>query len=96
MLAGLIRTQVADVNMVSAPIMIKEKGIILSEVKRDKTGVFDGYIKLTVKTDNHDPLGRRHGVLRRQAALHPDQGHQPRRRCRHRTWSTSPTPTCPA
>ncbi|MBP2237282.1 D-3-phosphoglycerate dehydrogenase [Sinorhizobium kostiense] len=51
-LAGLIRPQVADVNMVSAPIMIKEKGIILSEVKRDKTGVFDGYIKLTVTTAN--------------------------------------------
>ncbi|WP_064694433.1 phosphoglycerate dehydrogenase [Rhizobium aegyptiacum] len=51
-LAGLIRPQVADVNMVSAPIMIKEKGIVLSEVKRDKTGVFDGYIKLTVKTES--------------------------------------------
>jgi len=51
LLAGLIRNQVADVNMVSAPIMIKEKGIVLSEVKRDKTGVYDGYIKLTVKTD---------------------------------------------
>jgi D-3-phosphoglycerate dehydrogenase len=38
--------------MVSAPIMIKEKGIILAEVKRDKSGVFDGYIKLTVTTDN--------------------------------------------
>ena len=52
LLAGLIRSQVADVNMVSAPVMIKEKGIILSEVKRDKSGVFDGYIKLTVKTAN--------------------------------------------
>lgn len=51
-LAGLIREQVADVNMVSAPIMVKERGIVLSEVKRDKSGVFDGYIKLTVKTDN--------------------------------------------
>ena len=49
-LAGLIRPQVADVNMVSAPIMVKERGIIVSEVKRDKSGVFDGYIKLTVKT----------------------------------------------
>jgi D-3-phosphoglycerate dehydrogenase len=49
-LAGLIRPQVADVNMVSAPIMAKERGIILSEVKRDKSGVFDGYIRLTVKT----------------------------------------------
>jgi D-3-phosphoglycerate dehydrogenase len=52
-LAGLIREQVADVNMVSAPIMAKERGIVLSEVKRDKSGVFDGYIKLTVKTDNN-------------------------------------------
>ena len=51
-LAGLIRPQVADVNMVSAPVMVKERGIIVSEVKRDKSGVFDGYIKLTVTTAN--------------------------------------------
>ncbi|MBL8583868.1 MAG: phosphoglycerate dehydrogenase [Rhizobiaceae bacterium] len=51
-LAGLIRPQVSDVNMVSAPIMVKERGIIVAEVKRDKSGVFDGYIKLTVKTQN--------------------------------------------
>ncbi|HEV7255404.1 MAG TPA: phosphoglycerate dehydrogenase [Mesorhizobium sp.] len=50
-LAGLIRPQVSDVNMVSAPIMVKERGIIVSEVRRDKSGVFDGYIKLTVKTE---------------------------------------------
>lgn len=49
-LAGLIRPQVADVNMVSAPIMVKERGIIVSEVKRDKSGIFDGYIKINVKT----------------------------------------------
>ncbi|MFZ1680018.1 MAG: phosphoglycerate dehydrogenase [Rhizobiaceae bacterium] len=49
-LAGLIRSQVSDVNMVSAPIMVKERGIIVSEVKRDKTGVFDGYIMLRVTT----------------------------------------------
>jgi D-3-phosphoglycerate dehydrogenase len=50
-LAGLMRPQVADVNMVSAPIMAKERGIMLSEVRRDKSGVFDGYIKLTVTTE---------------------------------------------
>lgn len=49
-LAGLIRPQMADVNMVSAPVMVKERGIIVSEVKRDKSGVFDGYIKLTLHT----------------------------------------------
>src|SRR3546814_8993690 len=48
----IFRNQVSDVNMVSAPIMVKEKGIVLSEVKRDKTGVYDGYIKLTVTTAN--------------------------------------------
>ncbi|MER8686040.1 phosphoglycerate dehydrogenase [Mesorhizobium sp. M1136] len=51
-LAGLIRPQVSDVNMVSAPMMVKERGIIVAEVKRDKSGVFDGYIKLTVKTEH--------------------------------------------
>ena len=50
-LAGLIRPQVSDVNMVSAPIMVKERGVIVAEVKRDKSGVFDGYIKLTVRTE---------------------------------------------
>ena len=53
-LAGLIRPQVADVNMVSAPIMVKERGIIVAEVKRDKSGVFDGYIRLTVRTENRE------------------------------------------
>ncbi|WP_182418534.1 phosphoglycerate dehydrogenase [Bartonella sp. HY038] len=49
-LAGLVRPQMADINMVSAPVVVKERGIIVSEIKRDKSGVFDGYIKLTVRT----------------------------------------------
>lgn len=53
-LAGLIRPQVSDVNMVSAPIMVKERGIIVSEVKRDKSGIFDGYIKINVKTTKRE------------------------------------------
>jgi D-3-phosphoglycerate dehydrogenase len=62
---------------------------------QDKTGVFDGYIKLTVKTDAQDPVHRGHGVLGRQAALHPDQGHQHRRRDRASTCSTPPTTDVP-
>ncbi|UIJ70812.1 phosphoglycerate dehydrogenase [Aurantimonas sp. HBX-1] len=50
-LAGLIKSQVSDVNMVSAPIMVKERGIQLTESRRDKSGVFDGYIKLTITTE---------------------------------------------
>ena len=51
-LAGLIRSQVADVNMVSAPIMAKERGIQVSETTQGKSGVFDSYIKLVVETEN--------------------------------------------
>ncbi len=51
-LAGLLRPLMSDVNMVSAPVMIKERGVKLSEVTRGKSGVFDGYIRLTVVTEN--------------------------------------------
>ena len=50
-LAGLLKPLMQSVNMVSAPLMAKERGIIVSEVRRDKSGVFDGYIKLTVTTE---------------------------------------------
>ena len=50
-LAGLIKSQVADVNMVSAPIMAKERGIQITESRRDQSGVFETYIKLTVTTE---------------------------------------------
>ncbi|WP_185983308.1 phosphoglycerate dehydrogenase [Aureimonas mangrovi] len=49
-LAGLLKPQMQSVNMVSAPLMAKERGIQVSEVRRDKTGIFDGYIKVTIKT----------------------------------------------
>ncbi len=51
LLAGLIRPQVADVNMVSAPIMVKERGIKVSETKQDKSGVYDTYIKVNIVTE---------------------------------------------
>ncbi len=52
-LAGLIRPQVADVNMISAPIMVKERGIQVSETKQDKSGIYDSYMKLIISTTNH-------------------------------------------
>ena len=51
-LAGLIKSQVAEVNMVSAPVMAKERGILVSETKRDKSGVFESYVKINVVTEN--------------------------------------------
>ena len=51
-IAGLIKSQVSDVNMVSAPIMAKERGIHVSETTQGKSGVFDSYIKVIVTTEN--------------------------------------------
>ncbi len=50
-LAGLLRSQMSDVNMVSAPVMASERGIKLVEMNREKSGVFDGYIQLNVITE---------------------------------------------
>ncbi len=36
--------------MVSAPVIAKERGIQISTTTQDKSGAFDGYIKLTVVT----------------------------------------------
>ena len=52
-IAGLMKSQMADVNMVSAPIIAKERGIQISETTRDKSGVFDSYIKLDVVTEKN-------------------------------------------
>jgi D-3-phosphoglycerate dehydrogenase / 2-oxoglutarate reductase len=51
-LAGLLKPALADVNMVNAPIVAKERGIKVSETRRDQQGVYEGYIKITVTADN--------------------------------------------
>lgn len=50
-LAGFMRASNSDVNMVSAPVIARERGIQLSKTTQEKSGVFDGYIKLTVETE---------------------------------------------
>ncbi|MBO6790746.1 MAG: phosphoglycerate dehydrogenase [Dinoroseobacter sp.] len=49
-IAGLMQVTNPDVNMVSAPVIAKERGVKITTSSQDKSGVFDGYIKLTVKT----------------------------------------------
>ena len=49
-IAGVMKSTNPDVNMVSAPVIAKERGIELSTVTQEKTGAFDGYIRLHVKT----------------------------------------------
>jgi D-3-phosphoglycerate dehydrogenase len=52
--AGIIKRANPDVNMVSAPVVAKEKGIQISTTNQDKSGVFDGYIKVTVVTEKRE------------------------------------------
>ncbi len=49
-IAGIMKRANPDVNMVSAPLIAKERGIKISTTNQAKTGAFDGYIKVTVVT----------------------------------------------
>jgi D-3-phosphoglycerate dehydrogenase len=51
LLAGLMRPLLGEVNMVSAPIMARERGIKVDEVRQTKRGVYENYIRLTVKSE---------------------------------------------
>ncbi|MCB2105293.1 MAG: phosphoglycerate dehydrogenase, partial [Rhodobacteraceae bacterium] len=53
-IAGIMKATNPDVNLVSAPVIAKERGIQISTTRQEKGGVFDGYIKLTVVTDKRD------------------------------------------
>ena len=52
--AGIMKRANPDVNMVSAPVVAREKGIQISTTNQDKSGVFDGYIKVTVVTSKRE------------------------------------------
>ena len=52
--AGIMKRTNPDVNMVSAPVIAKERGIKISTTNQDKSGAFDGYIKVTVVTDKRE------------------------------------------
>jgi D-3-phosphoglycerate dehydrogenase / 2-oxoglutarate reductase len=49
--AGIMRKVNPDVNMVSAPVIAKERGIKISTTRQDQSGAFEGYIKVTVVTE---------------------------------------------
>jgi D-3-phosphoglycerate dehydrogenase / 2-oxoglutarate reductase len=49
--AGLLRPMLQDVNVVSAPIVAKDRGIVVEETRRDAEGDYDSLITVTVVTD---------------------------------------------
>ena len=52
--AGMLKIANPDVNMVSAEITAKERGIKVSKTTQAKSGVFESYIKLTVVTEDRE------------------------------------------
>ena len=53
-IAGIMKPVNPDVNMVSAPVMAKEKGVKISTTRQDQSGAFEGYIKVTAVTDTRE------------------------------------------
>jgi D-3-phosphoglycerate dehydrogenase / 2-oxoglutarate reductase len=53
-IAGVMKAANPDVNLVSAPIVAKERGIQVSTTRQDKSGAFDAYIKITMVTDKRE------------------------------------------
>jgi D-3-phosphoglycerate dehydrogenase len=54
-LAGVLRPMLAEVNMVSAPAIAKERGVTVSESRQETSPVFDSLMRITVTTE----LGKR-------------------------------------
>jgi D-3-phosphoglycerate dehydrogenase len=50
-LAGLLRPMLGDVNVVSAPVISKERGMIVEEVTREVAGDYESLITVTVTTE---------------------------------------------
>lgn len=49
-LSGVLQPMLGTVNMVSAPVVARERGIKVDEVKQTQRGAYETYIRLTVKT----------------------------------------------
>jgi D-3-phosphoglycerate dehydrogenase / 2-oxoglutarate reductase len=50
-IAGLLRPMLQDVNVVSAPIIAKDRGIVVEETRREAAGDYESLITVTVATD---------------------------------------------
>ena len=49
LLAGLLKPMLGTVNMVSAPVVAKERDLQVDETRQTPRGVYDSYIRLTIK-----------------------------------------------
>lgn len=50
-LTGLLRPLLGDVNMVSAPALAKDRGIVVEVTTREQQGAYENYIRITVQSE---------------------------------------------
>jgi D-3-phosphoglycerate dehydrogenase len=50
-LAGVLRPMLAEINMVSAPAIAKDRGITVSESRQDNSAVYDSLMCITITTE---------------------------------------------
>ncbi|MDP3658491.1 NAD(P)-dependent oxidoreductase, partial [Phenylobacterium sp.] len=50
-LAGVMRPMLAEINMVSAPAVAKERGITVSESTQDESPIYESLMRITVTTE---------------------------------------------
>jgi D-3-phosphoglycerate dehydrogenase len=50
-IAGLLRPMLQDINVVSAPVVAKDRGIVVEETRREAVGDYDSLVTVTIVTD---------------------------------------------
>jgi D-3-phosphoglycerate dehydrogenase len=51
-LAGVLRPMLAEINMVSAPAVAKERGVTVQESKQELSPVYDSLMRITITSDD--------------------------------------------
>ncbi|NGM49736.1 phosphoglycerate dehydrogenase [Caulobacter sp. 602-2] len=50
-LAGVLKPMLAEINMVSAPAVAKERGVTVSESRQEKSPTYDSLLRVTITTE---------------------------------------------
>ena len=53
-LSGVLKPLLQSVNMVSAPAVAKERGIVIEETRREQHGAYENYIRLTILSERQE------------------------------------------
>src|SRR6202008_4885566 len=53
-LAGLLKPILSEVNMVNAPVVAKDRGIMVKESRESARGAYESYILIRVKTNGNE------------------------------------------